>query len=63
MAAILDGWELASTVLVGMILLGLIVFSILKPSGRVRIGMFFEREHFHDDPADEDTKEWPTRKE
>jgi hypothetical protein len=61
-----SGWEIAAPVMVGVLLLGLLIFSVLKPSSVVRFGIFIERKLLEKEPpappeptspADEDTKE------
>ncbi len=60
----MNGWELTTTVLVGVFLFVIVVFSVLRPSSRIRLGVFLEREIMHKDPepVDEETAEWPARK-
>ncbi len=59
----MTGWELTTTILVGFLLVVVVLFSVLRPSSRIRLGVFLEREVLKkDEPADEDTHEWPIRK-
>ena len=39
----MSGWEVAAPVMLGVLLLGLLIFSIVKPSSRVMLGVFVER--------------------
>lgn len=43
----MSGWEIAAPVLLAVLLLGLLVFSILRPSSAVRFGFFIERKLFN----------------
>ena len=70
MVAALDGWQLATCIIVGALVLGLILILVIMREGRsrkVRVGMFVEREYMPEDSpvsSDEaDTHEWPVRKE
>ena len=38
-----SGWEIAAPVLLGVLLIGLLIFSVLKPSSMVKFGIFVER--------------------
>ncbi len=60
----MTGWELTTTILVGILFFVVVLFSVLRPSSRIRLGVFLERETEHKDkpPVDEDTAEWPARK-
>ncbi len=60
----LADWELATTIIVALLLMVLVLFSVLRPSSRIRLGVFLEREvlHKNENEQDEDTHEWPTRK-
>ncbi len=60
----MNGWELTTTILVGILLFVIVLFSVLRPSSKIRLGVFLEREILKKDkPADdEDTAEWPQRK-
>ena len=49
----MTGWEITTTAIVGLVLIGVIVFSILRPSAHVKIGVFFERELDKGDQEDE----------
>ncbi len=56
------GWEITTTILVGLLLIVAIVFSVLRPNSRIRLGVFLERESRRDKTVEEDTQEWPTQK-
>ncbi len=58
----MHGWEITTTILVGLLLIVAIVFSVLRPNSRIRLGVFLERESRRDKTVDEDTQEWPTQK-
>ncbi len=64
----MTGWEIAAPVLLGIVVVAVIVFSVIRPSSAIRFGVFIERKilngHGKDDPpADEaPTEEWPQRK-
>ncbi len=64
----LSGWEIAAPVLLGILVVAVIVFSVIRPSSAIRFGVFIERKILHDEkkkppPADEaPTEEWPQRK-
>ncbi len=63
----MNGWEIAAPVLLGIVVVAVIVFSVIRPSSAIRFGVFIERKilNGHDEkpPADEaPTDEWPTRK-
>lgn len=58
---------MTTTVVVSVFLFVIVVFSVLRPSSRIRLGVFLEREILHKDeekvePPDDDTHEWPTGK-
>ncbi len=60
----MNGWELTTTVLVSLFLFVVVLFSVLRPSFSIRLGVFIEREILkkNREAVDEDTHEWPTRK-
>ena len=58
----MSGWEITTTAIVGLVLVGVIIFSILRPSAHVKIGVFFERELEHND-GDESDDEQPRKAE
>lgn len=62
----LSGWEIAAPVLLGILVVAVIVFSVIRPSSAIRFGVFIERKILKEEkppPADEaPTEEWPRRK-
>jgi hypothetical protein len=58
-----SGWEIAAPVLLGVLLIGLLIFSILKPSSMVKFGIFVERRLMDkkDEPPPEPPDEAPTK--
>lgn len=49
----MSGWEIAAPVLLAVLLLGLLLFSVLRPSSAVRFGIFVERKLFKDGDEEE----------
>ncbi len=62
----LADWELATVIIVALLLVVIVIFSVFRQSSRIKMGVFIERELLdrdkHKPPTDEDTHEWPTRK-
>ena len=65
----MTGWEITAPILLGILLIGVLVFSIVRPSSRVRFGIFIERQILEKDeeldipepprdPSEEQTAEW-----
>jgi hypothetical protein len=40
----MNDWEITTTIIIGLLLAVLVIFALLNPSGRIRIGVFLERE-------------------
>ena len=40
----MSGWELAVSVIVGVLVVATVVLSVLRPASRISFGVFFERQ-------------------
>jgi len=67
-AAALDGWQLAGTIIAAIFVFGLIIVLMLMREGKskkLRVGMFVEREYDPDyapyDREEDHPSEWPTQ--
>jgi hypothetical protein len=59
----LKDWQVTTAAIIVILIVAVIVLSIMRPSTRIRFGVFFERDIEKKDPPDDDapTDEWPQR--